>query len=125
MTHKEKVLALLSDGKPHTHHELYALGCVAHSRVSDLRRDGHNIVCSSEISRSGRVSVYQLLSSLDDATGGMAIAPDGRASLPVASSSEETPPILDPPTDQPGRGDGVLVLFQHAIPVDQPPLFAA
>jgi hypothetical protein len=118
MTHKEKVLALLSDGKPHTHHELYALGCVAHSRVSDLRRDGHNIVCSSEISRSGRVSVYQLLSSLDDATG-------IRASLPVVSSSEETPPIPGPPTDHPGRGDGVLVLFQHAIPVDQPPLFAA
>lgn len=43
MTHKQRVLALLSDGQPHTHHELYRLGCVAHSRVSDLRRDGHEI----------------------------------------------------------------------------------
>lgn len=43
MTHKQKVFALLSDGRPHTHHELYALGCVAHSRVADLRRDGHHI----------------------------------------------------------------------------------
>jgi len=62
MTHKEKVLALLSDGRPHTHHELYQLGCIAHSRVADLRRDGHVIVCTSETHAGERVSVYRLVS---------------------------------------------------------------
>lgn len=42
-THNEKVLALLSDGQPHSHHELYALHVIAHSRVSDLRKQGHRI----------------------------------------------------------------------------------
>jgi len=38
VTHKQRVLDLLKDGRPHSHHELYGLGCVAHSRISDLRR---------------------------------------------------------------------------------------
>jgi len=121
MTHKQKVLALLRDGKPHTHHELYALGCVAHSRVADLRRDGHNIVCWSQISHGGRVSIYQLLPSLDDATGGLVtspqVGPHSQAvpSSLVASSSEDT---------EQASGN-VLALFSPNVPVDQPPLFAA
>lgn len=55
-THKQRVLELLSDGKPHTHHELYRLGVIAHSRVADLRRDGHHIDCW----RDGDDSLYQL-----------------------------------------------------------------
>lgn len=43
MTHNERVLELLSDGRPHTHHELYGLHVVAHSRVSDLRKQGFDI----------------------------------------------------------------------------------
>ena len=43
MTHNQKVLQLLSDGQPHSHHELYGLFVIAHSRVSDLRKQGHNI----------------------------------------------------------------------------------
>jgi len=31
-----RVLALLSDGKPHSHHEIYALGCVGHSCIDEL-----------------------------------------------------------------------------------------
>lgn len=42
-THNQKVLALLEDGRPHTHHELYDLHVIAHSRISDLRRMGHSI----------------------------------------------------------------------------------
>lgn len=44
-TQCDRVLALLSDGKPHAHLELYRLGCVAHSRVAELRRRGHDIRC--------------------------------------------------------------------------------
>lgn len=43
MTHNAKVLALLSDGQPHSHHELYDLRVVAHSRVAALRAQGHTI----------------------------------------------------------------------------------
>jgi len=36
-----RILALLDDGCWHTHHELYAIGCVAHSRIAELRRRGY------------------------------------------------------------------------------------
>lgn len=42
-THTERLLVALSDGKPHSHHELYGLHMIVHSRVSDLRRKGHTI----------------------------------------------------------------------------------
>jgi hypothetical protein len=50
------VLHLLSDGRPHTHHELYSLGVVAHSRVASLRRKGYRIACW----REGQDYLYQL-----------------------------------------------------------------
>lgn len=59
MTHNEKVLRLLSDGKPHAHHELYALNVIGHSRVSELRRRGHVI----DQWRDGDLYMYQLWSS--------------------------------------------------------------
>ena len=55
-TQNERVLRLLKDGKPHTHTELYRLGCVAHSRIADLRRRGHRIECW----REGKAYLYQL-----------------------------------------------------------------
>jgi hypothetical protein len=57
MTHKQRVLELLRDGKAHTHHELYALNVIAHSRIADLRRDGHTIECW----RDGDDSMYRLV----------------------------------------------------------------
>ena len=45
VTHDDRVLALLSDGQPHPHGEIYDLHVVAHSRVASLRRKGHQIVC--------------------------------------------------------------------------------
>lgn len=41
-THCDRVLDRLQQG-PATHLELYALGCVAHSRISDLRKKGYAI----------------------------------------------------------------------------------
>lgn len=45
MTGDERVLQLLSDGRPHSHLQLYDLRVVAHSRVASLRAKGHNIRC--------------------------------------------------------------------------------
>jgi hypothetical protein len=55
----ERVLQLLSDGLEHTHLELYQLGVVAHSRISDLRKRGHVI----ETWRDGDLYLYRLVSS--------------------------------------------------------------
>ena len=132
VTHKQKVLRLLSDGKPHTHHELYSLGCVAHSRVADLRRDGHNIVCWGEISRGERVSVYQLCGSLDAAAAApTAVTPPdplpGR--VMAAASSEPSNPgeAHEASDDRSASRDGgsLLLLFPENVSVHQQPLFAA
>jgi hypothetical protein len=64
VTHCARVLELLSDGKPHSHHELYALNVIAHSRVAELRKRGHNIACWTETVRGDKVAVYQLLPAL-------------------------------------------------------------
>jgi len=56
VTHAEKVLQLLSDGKPHTHMEGYRLGVMLHSRVSDLRDRGYIIDCW----RDGNDYLYQM-----------------------------------------------------------------
>lgn len=56
MTHNERVLALLSDGEPHSHRELYGLYVIAHSRISDLRKRGHSI----SMWREGDDYMYQL-----------------------------------------------------------------
>ena len=64
MTHKQRVLDLLSDGQPHSHHEGYALNVILHSRVADLRRDGHTIECW----RDGDLSMYQLVALAETET---------------------------------------------------------
>lgn len=95
MTHKQRVLQLLSDHKPHSHHELYQLGCVAHSRISDLRKDGHLI----EQWRDGDLYLYRLL---NEAPG----SPAPGASLSTPASN---PASLDAAAIHDGRdGAGVL-----------------
>jgi hypothetical protein len=43
VTHCDQLLQVLSDGRPHDHRQLYALGMIVHSRVADLRKRGHSI----------------------------------------------------------------------------------
>ena len=84
MTHNEKVLALLSDGKPHTHHEIYGLYVIGHSRIADLRKRGHVI----ESWRDGDDYLYQLCA-------GEPSAPSPRL---TADSSEESEARLGTPS---------------------------
>lgn len=56
MSHNEKIMRLLQDGRPHSMLEVYRLGTVAHSRISDLRKKGHTIDCW----REGDNYYYQL-----------------------------------------------------------------
>lgn len=62
MTHNERVLDLLSDGEPHSHLELYNLHVIAHSRIADLRKQGHRIMQW----RDGDLYFYRLLDDWRD-----------------------------------------------------------
>ena len=84
MTHNERVLALLSDGEPHTHHELYGLHVVAHSRVSDLRKRGHQI----EQWRDGDLYVYRLLDSAAEVLTSPRRSIAGGVTAPPAASPQ-------------------------------------
>lgn len=86
MTDCDRLLAVLQDGRPHSHSELYGLGMIVHSRVADLRAKGHNITCTKQRDYvdHGRPHFsywYQLVGSLDAAEGeGLAAAfPAGEA----------------------------------------------
>lgn len=59
-THCEKVLEVLADGKAHSTADLYRRcgGMILHSRVSDLRKQGHNIVCE-RIPHAQGAAAYQ------------------------------------------------------------------
>lgn len=96
MTGCERVLALLSDGKPHTHHEIYALHVVGHSRIADLRKRGHVI----HAWRDGALHLYQLASPETVAAG---TGPLAAASAPVSAaapcSSVESVAGITPGTD--------------------------
>jgi hypothetical protein len=64
VTHCERVLDLLSDGREHSHHELYALNVVAHSRVAELRGRDYEISQRRVVGAGGEPDyLYQLVSS--------------------------------------------------------------
>lgn len=90
MTHNQRVLQLLSDGQPHTHHELYALQVVAHSRISDLRKQGKNIVQWAATENGERVYVYQLVALPEPAVPGDAVAHPGTPGPAAAGSGSAT-----------------------------------
>lgn len=60
MSQSADLLALLSDGHPHEMRSIHrAIGfCRLNSRVSELRKRGHNIVCD----KSNREYIYTLIS---------------------------------------------------------------
>lgn len=93
MTHNAKVLALLSDGKPHSHRELYGLYVIAHSRVSDLRKRGHNIISW----REGDSYFYRLLS---DSRAAIPSAPAIAEQAAPRGSTESFSPVACSPLEQ-------------------------
>ena len=110
MTHKEAVLKLLSDRKPHSHHELYGLGCVAHSRISDLRRDGWTI----RQWREDGLYLYQLQGRLEEADPcGTASASSSTPPNPTLHGREgsASPSFSKSQTPDITRDEGVLTLF--------------
>lgn len=110
MTQGQRVLSILSDGKPHAHGEFYGF-CVLHSRVSELRKKGFNIACW----RDGDDYVYQLLSELGTVRaerGQGSAASGGNPSLlgqsPTSGCSSVGPGSFTPRKD-PGQGQQLSV----------------
>lgn len=87
-THCDRVLAVLSDGQPHTHHELYARTfTIVHSRVSDLRRRGHEI----DTWREGDDYLYRLRSSAGGGTTGTGAHTAGAPTATAATTAAPPP----------------------------------
>lgn len=87
MTHDERVLELLSDGEPHSHHELYQLYVIAHSRVASLRKKGHVIECW----REDDTYYYQLQLLSDGGGSHRTEAQATRLRVPLAPAITEQP----------------------------------
>ena len=60
-THCQRVLDVLADGKPHTTRDLYrkAGPMILHSRVAELRKRGHNIVCEHIAGKGTGAGAYR------------------------------------------------------------------
>jgi hypothetical protein len=95
VTHKQRVLELLSDGEPHTHLEVYALNVIAHSRIADLRRDGHEINCW----RDGDLSYYQLVSLAQPDSHS---SPTGAGGWESGGANDDAPSLFQIPASVPG-----------------------
>jgi len=88
VTHKARVLELLRDGKPHSHMEGYRLGVMLHSRVADLRADGHVIECWHERGQY----LYRLVSAVTEGRVPRASA-DSRPGTVGGNSVDDRPPV--------------------------------
>lgn len=91
MTDTARLLEVLSDGEPHGHRELYRLGMIVHSRVSDLRKQGHVIAAW----REGDTYWYQLTplgAAVPPQTCPEGSADDGSLDESTAASSGVNPP---------------------------------
>lgn len=97
MTHCERVLELLSDGREHSHHELYALNVVAHSRVAELRKRGHKIEQRRVAGDDGKPDyIYQLRSLREPEPRGLSLSTspsvkDARQEFDLASGAALPP----------------------------------
>jgi hypothetical protein len=108
----ERILARLEQG-PATAAELYALGVMVHSRVADLRKRGHTIVCEHIAGKTGTEGFeYRLLNRGGKAEGTAAPAsieqpvPASRAGCSTSPSVVEAHPAAVPSHSGPAETDG-------------------
>lgn len=117
-THCEKVLALLQsrDGWV-SHHELYDLGVIAHSRVSNLRKRGHVIDVRRVEDMVGNVTYqYRLLraASSDDLVSPPLVVMSGGADGTFGEAARSTDPLAPAPITAADESPSVLHLFEDA-----------
>lgn len=118
MTQCDRVLAILADGKEHSHHDFYGF-CVLHSRISELRARGHQI----EVRRDGDTYLYRLVpaevspaesghglvrlpgsvATEKPGRGTMSISTDAAAAVPSAVAAPEDDELRDALVDDLAR----------------------
>ena len=116
MTDTERVLEALRTG-PKTAAELYALNAMVHSRVSDLRRRGHEITCKRVPGANDAASyLYTLVSPLDapdthapehfprSVTGGESGASSGEAVSEPGCEGQSVQAATSAPLEDAGTG---------------------
>jgi len=103
-TDADRLLAVLADGRPHNHLELYGLNMIVHSRVADLRKRGHDVQTWRENHPNGTRYWYQLAAPLtkrEESTEG------SMSSRPVSGSVlDERGRIPGAPACHAGNDDG-------------------
>lgn len=118
MSGATRILARLRQG-PATAAELYALHCVVHSRISELRKQGHRIVCERTPGETGpEAYVYRLVGeSLREREGVEGGIPSTSGAKDTAASRAPSRSLSDLLTDR-GRGATAAT----AIPFHDPSL---
>lgn len=98
-TDADRLLAVLADGRPHNHLELYGLNMIVHSRVADLRKRGHDVRSWRENHPNGRRYWYQLVAGPLTAGG---VTEAGSATSPEAGSAISPPAVSGSVLDERG-----------------------
>lgn len=93
LTDTDRLLAVLADGRPHNHLELYGLNMIVHSRVADLRKRGHDVRSWRESHPNGPRYWYELVG---------APLTDGESSREGRGSSSVSGSVLDEQGPIPG-----------------------
>jgi hypothetical protein len=103
VTQSARILQALADGKWHDAASLYQLGCVLHSRISDLRKRGHLIETRHVGGTGARAYEYRLV-PLGERSGQHQHEPPARDASggldgPLRSPSGDDSPYLPGSTD--------------------------
>jgi hypothetical protein len=94
-----RVLDLLSDGKPHSFHEILRfVPCVVHSRVAELRSRGYQIECE----RVGDDYLYQLSTREPSAAWPQAAIPAAEGDASPKGASPASLPLTESSPLRPG-----------------------
>jgi len=97
-TQCERILALLADGKWHLAAEVYRLGCIAHSRIAELRSRGHVIECERCDGEGAAAYRYRLLDAgLTEGDEDRSLGTDKSTEPPsprISSSSPSVSPVV-------------------------------
>lgn len=110
-----QILELLSGGQWVGHHRLYEIGCVAHSRIAELRTRGY-VIEQRRVKVDGRpVWEYRLIGEVEEARSPRVCSPMLRGCGETATAGT----LVSPPassTSSPGHfhADSQLSIFEAA-----------
>jgi hypothetical protein len=103
-----RILKLLSDGEWHSHHEIYALSCVGHSRIAELRKHGYVIEKRQFTVYGKQVWEYRLVGEVNGGDAPRVIPQAESDRLGTRNPQGSDSPPLTSSTDQPGQSQTLI-----------------